>query len=57
MYSGLSVRGRGQGLSPAAMNVSPGYFHSKIEEKFPSCFIPCLLVVFTQQLEILVTAL
>ena len=44
VYSGLSIRGRGQGLPPAAMNVSPGYFHRKIEEKLPSRFIPGLLV-------------
>ena len=39
-----------------------GYFQRKIEEKYnpkkpPSCLIPCLLVVFTWQLEILVTTL
>ena len=40
------------------MNVAPNYFYSKIEPKeTPSCLIPCLLVVFTQQLEILVESL
>ena len=40
------------------MNVALGYFHRKIEPKeIPSCLIPCLLVVFTPQLEILVTFL
>ena len=38
------------------MNVALGYFHRKIEPKeIPSCLIPRLLVVFTRQLEILVT--
>ena len=38
--------------------ISPSYFYRKIEPKqIPSCLIPHLLVVFTQQLEILVTAL
>ena len=40
------------------MNVALGYFHRKIEPKeIPSCLIPRLLVVFTRQLEILVTFL
>ena len=40
------------------MNVIPGYFHSKIEEKeIPRCLIPLLLVVYTWQLEILVKSL
>ena len=44
------------------MNVAPGYFQRKIEEniepkEIPSCFIPFLLVVFTWQLEILVTTI
>ena len=30
---GLSLRGRGQGFPPATMNMAPGYFHRKIEEK------------------------
>ena len=42
--------------------MAPGYFHRKIEEKIEpkeisSCLIPRLLVVFTRQLKILVTAL
>ena len=44
-------------LWTTTMNVAPNYFYSKIEPKeTPSCLIPCLLVVFTQQLEILVTS-
>ena len=47
------------------MNKAPGYFHRQIEEKLietttkknPSCLIPRLIVVFIQQLEILVTDL
>ena len=48
---------------PATVNEPLSYFHSYIEEtevepqEIPSCFIPCLLVVFTRQLEILVTPL
>ena len=30
---GLSLRGRGWGFPLATMNVVPGYFHRKIEEK------------------------
>ena len=50
------------GFFPADMNVGPGYFHWKIEKKieqieFANCLIPSLLVVFTRQLEILVTTL
>lgn len=44
------------------MNVTPSYFvHRKIEEEYnqkkslAAFIIPCLLVVFTWQLEILVT--
>ena len=33
MFAGLSLRGGGVGFSPVAMNVAPGYFHRKIEEK------------------------
>ena len=52
------IKSRGLGFPPATMNVAPGYFHRKIEPKeIPSCLIPHTLVVFTQQLEILVTAL
>ena len=39
------------------MDMAPGYYQMKIEAKETlSCLIPCLLV-FTQQLEILVTTL
>ena len=60
--AGLSLRGRGRGFPPVTKNVAPSYFHRKIEGKkepkeIPSCLIPRLLVVFTRQLEILVTAL
>ena len=44
-------------LPVATMNVAPGYFHRKIEKikpkEIPRHLIPRLLVVFTQQLEIL----
>ena len=30
---GLSLRGGGQGFPLATMNMAPGYFHRKIEEK------------------------
>ena len=47
----------GGGFPVATMNVAPGYFHRKIEKikpkEIPRHLIPCLLVVFTQQLEIL----
>ena len=45
------------------MSVVPGYFYQKIEEKYNQkkslavWLIPWLLVVFTRQLEILVTTL
>ena len=45
------------------MHMAPGDFHRKTEEiimepkEIPSCLIPHLLVVFTQQLQILVTPL
>ena len=60
--TGLSLRAEGRGFSPATKRVAPGYFYWKIEEKpkpkeIPSRLIPRLLVVFTQQLEILVTTL
>ena len=59
---GLSLRGGGQGFSPVTKNVAPGYFYRKVENKIkpkqiPNCLIPCVLVVFTQPIEILVTAL
>ena len=56
--AGLSLRAGGQGFSPATKRVAPGYFYWKIEPKeIPSRLIPRLLVVFTRQLEILVTTL
>ena len=60
--SGLSIRARGRGFSPATKRVTSGYFYwqnrRKIEPKeIPSRLIPRLLVVFTRQLEILVTTL
>ena len=49
--------GGGWGFPVATMNVAPGYFHRKIEKikpkEIPRHLIPRLLVVFTQQLEIL----
>ena len=32
-FSGLSLRGGGQGFPPATMNMFPGYFHQEIEQK------------------------
>ena len=60
--SGLSLRAGGRGFSPATKRVAPCYFllenRTKIEPKeIPSHLIPRLLVVFTRQLEILVTTL
>jgi len=56
--AGLSLRGEGRGFHLATMNMAPGYFQMKIEPKETlSCLIPCLFVVFAQQLEILVTTL
>ena len=56
--SGLSLRAGGREFSPATKGVAPGYLYWKIEAKeIPSRLIPRLLVVFTRQLEILVTAL
>ena len=56
------VLGRGPGNSLVTMKVTPDYFHKKKGRKvgpqqIPSCLIPALLVVFTQKLEILATAL
>jgi len=51
----LSLRGGGQGFSQATINVAPSYFHRKTGVKYsqiPSCLIPHLFVIFTQQLEI-----
>ena len=57
-FAGLSLRAGGRGFSPATKRVAPGYFYWKIEPKeIPSHLIPRLLVVFTRQLEILVTTL
>ena len=51
----MLLRGGGRGFPPAITNVVPG---RKIEAKeITSCLIPHLLVVFTWQLEILVTSL
>ena len=56
--TGLSLRAGGRGFSLATKRVAPGYFYWKIEPKeIPSRLIPRLLVVFTWQLEILVTTL
>ena len=58
LSTGLSLRAGGRGFSPATKRVAPGYFYWKIEPKeIPSRLIPRLLVVFTRQLEILVTTL
>ena len=61
MYDMVVIKSRGQGFSLATKRVAPGFFYWKIEEKkpkeIPSRLIPCLLVVFTRQLEILVTTL
>ena len=68
LHSGLALRGGSSGFSPAAMNVPPsppatfiGKYITcgrKIESKeIFSCLIPRLPVVFTWQLEILLTAL
>ena len=61
-FSGLSLRAGGGGFSPATKRVAPGYFYRKNRRKIepkeiPSHLIPRLLVVFTRQLEILVTTL
>ena len=59
--AGLPLWAGGQEFPPASMHITPGYFHRKTEDKYkkeiPSCLIPCLLVVFTRQLEILVKTL
>ena len=60
--TGLSSRAGGQGFSPATKRVAPWLLllenRRKIEPKeIPSRLIPRLLVVFTRQLEILVTTL
>ena len=60
--SGLSLRAGGRGFSPATKRVAPRLLllenRRKIEPKgIPSRLIPLLLVVFTRQLEILMTTL
>ena len=59
--AGLSLRAGGWGFSPATKRVAPSYFYWKIEEnrtkRNPYRLIPRLFVVFTGQLEILVTTL
>ena len=60
--SGLSLRAGDRGFSLATKRVARRLLllenRRKIEPKeIPSCLIPCLLVVFTLQLEILVTTL
>ena len=62
MEPGLSLRGLGLEFSSATMNVAPSYFQRKYKKnrtkkETPSCLIPRLLFVFTQQLEILVTTM
>ena len=53
----IMSKSAGGGFPVATMNVAPGYFHRKIEtikpKEIPRHLIPRLLVVFTQQLEIL----
>ena len=56
------IKRRGPGISPSYYEGDPRLLSQentrKIEPKeIPSCLIPCLLVVFTLQLEILVTTL
>ena len=56
----MSLRAGGRGFSPATKRVAPGLllsdYRRKIEPKeISSHLIPRLLVVFTRQLEILVT--
>ena len=54
--AGLSLSGRGWEFLPATMNVEENRQNIALAE-IPSCFIPRLLVVFPQQLEIFVTTL
>ena len=60
--SRVLIKSRGLGISPGYYDCGPRLLllenRRKIEPKeIPSCLIPCLLVVFTRQLEILVTSL
>ena len=60
--TGLSLRAGGRGFSPATKESGPRLLllenRRKIDPKeIPSPLIPRLLVVFTRQLEILVTTL
>ena len=62
VHTWLSLRAGGQGFPPANKKVSPWLLswenRREMEPKeISSCLIPDLFVVFTQQLEILVTAL
>ena len=61
-YGRAVIKSRGLGISPGYYECGPRLLslenRRKIEPKeIPSCFILCLLVVFTQQPEILVTYL
>ena len=56
------IKRRGPGISPGYYEYNPRLLSKentrKIEPKeIPSCLIPCLLVLFTLQLEVLVTTL
>ena len=54
------IKSRGPGIFPGYKRVAPGYFYWKRKigpKEIPSRLIPRLLVVFTRQLEILVTTL
>ena len=56
------IKRQGLGCPSATKKLAPSYLHRKIEEKMEpkeilNCMIPCRLVVFTWQLEIVVTAL
>ena len=56
------IKSRGPGISPGYYEFGPWLFlwenrRKIILKESPSCLIPCLLVVFVRQLEILVTTL
>ena len=59
------TKGRGPGtgeFTMATTSIIPGYFHTKQKENktkrtFQLCSILCLLIIYTQRLEILLTAL